>query len=139
MDLAQDLDFQLLEVKQGNFPPVIVVNMYNRANAVGSLGMERLRQIAFPDYIPVVFSGDWNLHHGMWEVMEDAPVPEARDLADWMVDSDFTLLNEHNEPTYQSHDQQTLSVLDLTFLNPKAVALDIVRDWSIVPELAFRL
>ncbi|HEX3642518.1 MAG TPA: endonuclease/exonuclease/phosphatase family protein, partial [Ktedonobacteraceae bacterium] len=135
-DIAQDLDFQLLEVKQGDYPPVLIVNVYNQESEGGGWTFDRLREVPIPDDIPVVLSGDWNTHHGMWEVVVGRVEHRAEELAEWLVESDFTVLNEHNEPTYQSHDGRTLSVLDLTFANPKAIELDTVKEWAVIPEMS---
>jgi hypothetical protein len=131
------LDFQLLEVKQGNFPPVLIVNIYNQdSEDEGGWTFDRMRLVPLPDQIPVVMTGDWNTHHGMWEVMQNAPDNRAQMMADWIVESGLSLLNEHDEPTYQSHDGRFLSVLDLTLANPIAAQQNTVKDWSLIPELS---
>jgi ribonuclease HI len=46
-------------------------------------------------------------------------------------------MNPLDIPTYQSHDGKTLSTLDITATNTKALDLDLIRDWCIDPDITF--
>jgi hypothetical protein len=93
-------------------------------------------EIELPSSLPVILTGDWNLHHELWEVLERPADARADQLVDWLQDNDFTLLNTHNEHTYVSHDEaQTCSVLDLTFVNSIAMAGDTVKAWGLDQSL----
>jgi hypothetical protein len=138
MDIARDLDLQFLEIRQGKFSPVLIVNLYNQQTGdnTGQWSLDRLLEIELPSSLPVILTGDWNLHHELWEVLERPADTRADQLVDWLQDNDFTLLNTHNEHTYVSHDEaQTCSVLDLTFVNSIAMAGDTVKAWGVRPEL----
>jgi hypothetical protein len=138
MDIARDLDLQFLEIRQGRFPPTLIVNLYNQQSGdnTGQWSIDRLMEINLPSSIPVILTGDWNLHHELWEVLECPADPHADHVVEWLQDQDFTLLNSHNEHTYVSHDDaQSHSVLDLTFVNSIAMAADTVKAWGIRPEL----
>jgi ribonuclease HI len=141
-DLAKDLDFQFLEVRQGNFAPVHILNFYNQRpppdDGDDEWSVDRLMQMHLPDRDRLVMTGDWNLHHPLWRVMEREPSARAVQVVEWLEQGDrpFTLINPHGEPTYQSHDNQTLSVLDLTFANPLAMDSDTVKGWCIRSDLS---
>src|ERR1700748_1109571 len=138
LDIAQDLDLQFLEVRQGKFPPTIIVNLYNQQSGDHTDGwsIDRLMEIELPSSCPLIITGDWNLHHELWEVLEWPADARADRVVEWLTDGDFTLLNTHNEHTYVSHDDaHTHSVLDLTFVNSLAVAADTVKAWGVRSEL----
>jgi hypothetical protein len=65
MDIAQDLDLQFLEVRQGPFPPTLILNLYNQVSVdnPNQWSIDRLMEISLPSSIPVILTGDWNLHH----------------------------------------------------------------------------
>jgi hypothetical protein len=138
MDIAQDLDLQFLEVRQGPFPPTLILNLYNQVSVdnPNQWSIDRLMEISLPSSIPVILTGDWNLHHELWEVLERPADARAVQVVEWLQDADFTLLNNHNEHTYVSHDDaHTHSVLDLTFINSVAMAADTVKAWGVNSEL----
>ncbi|HEX3643579.1 MAG TPA: hypothetical protein VHV10_20010, partial [Ktedonobacteraceae bacterium] len=98
--------------------------------------IDRLMDIELPSSCPVIITGDWNLHHELWEVLERPADARADRVVEWLTDGDFTLLNTHNEHTYVSHDDaHTHSVLDLTFVNSLAMAADTVKAWGVRTEL----
>jgi ribonuclease HI len=137
MDMARDLDLQFLEVCQGKFPPTLIVNLYNQQSADSDQwSVDRLMEIRLPPSVPVILTGDWNLHHELWEILERPADLRANHVVEWLQNNDFTLLNSHNEHTYVSHDDaHSHSVLDLTFVNSSAMAVDTVKAWGIRTEL----
>ncbi|KAF9516880.1 hypothetical protein BS47DRAFT_1360083 [Hydnum rufescens UP504] len=64
------------------------------------------------------------------------PIPHAREAVEWLTLNGFNLLNRVDVPTYQSYDGVSLSTLDLTFVNTAGVDENIVRDHTIIPDLA---
>ncbi|KZT63362.1 hypothetical protein DAEQUDRAFT_770695 [Daedalea quercina L-15889] len=66
-DIANDLDMQVLKIAQAPHPSTIVVNIYNDDCKQGNRSAaKRLRQLDLPTDLPVVLSGNWNIHHPMW-------------------------------------------------------------------------
>ncbi|EJD35075.1 hypothetical protein AURDEDRAFT_175877 [Auricularia subglabra TFB-10046 SS5] len=68
-DLAQDLDFLILEIRQGSHSPFLLVLMYNQdapddAQQRGR-SFERFKALALPD-MPIVIAMDANEHHPLW-------------------------------------------------------------------------
>ncbi|KAG5734856.1 putative 115 kDa protein in type-1 retrotransposable element [Termitomyces sp. T112] len=101
--------------------------------------LTRLRTINLPSEQPVIISGDWNQHHPMWSKGDAEPAGKTRDLVEWLQENDFTLMNEKGKCTYHEHRRQgATSVLDLTWANTPAMALDATKEWAIDPNLACR-
>jgi hypothetical protein len=88
-----------------------------------------------PD-MPSILCSDWNLHHKWWECLDSRASRQANRTVEWLREHSYQLENNPNTLTYQSHDGQTLSTLDLTFLNPWA--LHSIYDWAIDAGLSFR-
>ncbi|KAI6100335.1 hypothetical protein F5141DRAFT_1009463, partial [Pisolithus sp. B1] len=67
-DLASDTDLQILQIDQPPHMPIIVANVYNQRanNDPQSWTFDCFINITFPANLPVVISGDWNLHHPLW-------------------------------------------------------------------------
>ncbi|KAF5377839.1 hypothetical protein D9615_006682 [Tricholomella constricta] len=82
-------------------------------------------------------SGDWNQHHPDWSIGNRPPSTKTRQLVDWIRESGYTLLNDKGIPTYFEHRSRgATSVIDLTFANPSALALDTTKEWTIDDSLA---
>ena len=138
-DLASDLDFQILELRQDPHPPILLVNMYNREQADDArlTTFDRFKLLQLPD-MPTIISGDMNVHHPMWESWAPNPGPRAVAFVDWMDNNDFSLLNQRDEVTFIAHRRQgnarPRSVLDLTFANVAAQTLGAVSEWAVCPD-----
>ncbi|KAI6118324.1 hypothetical protein F5141DRAFT_963582, partial [Pisolithus sp. B1] len=67
-DLAKDADIQILQIDQPPHTPVIVANIYNQraGDDPCSWTLDRLVNTVLPYNLPLVISGDWNLHHPLW-------------------------------------------------------------------------
>jgi len=137
-DLVSDADIQVLQVDQPPHPPTIVVNVYNQraGDDNNSWSVDWLRNVALPEDLPVIVSGDFNMHHPLWAI--DEPQPDARTEAfvGWLVDRRMTMCNNKGSPTFLSHCGRATSVLDLTFANNTAHAANSVLEWRVAPELA---
>ncbi|KAJ1299691.1 hypothetical protein OPQ81_005381 [Rhizoctonia solani] len=69
---------------------------------------------------PVIWSGDFNLHHPMWQLATSPPIhpnQDARSLADWIEENDLTIMNNTNTPTRIGRKNQKDSIIDLTLFN----------------------
>ncbi|EJD32189.1 hypothetical protein AURDEDRAFT_178779 [Auricularia subglabra TFB-10046 SS5] len=69
-DLSQDLDFLILEIRQGSHSPFLLVLMYNQDapddTQQRGRSFERFKALALPD-MPIVIAMDANEHHPLWE------------------------------------------------------------------------
>ncbi|KAG2159084.1 Endonuclease/exonuclease/phosphatase, partial [Suillus bovinus] len=138
-DLAMDADIQILQINQGTHTPIILVNMYNQkaGEDPSNWSSDRLVNIELPNGMPVIISGDMNLHHPLWSNTAENPNPRAEAFVDWLTDQGFIMLNERGATTYFAHDGESSSVLDLTFINNRAYELDTIKDWSIDHRQAY--
>lgn len=149
-DLIEDLDAMAIEVQQQGRLPVLLFNVYNEhplQDADGGGDRRQRDQMSttvqrmlgsdlhqrLPQDVPVILTGDWNLHHPLWQSMAAEPTREARELVLWMQENGLTIVNEPDEPTYFSRHSTSRSVLDLTFVNQVALREATVRDWHIDP------
>ena len=137
-DLISDADIQILQVDQPPNPPTLIINVYNQraGDDRNSWSIDRLRNIAIPENLPVIISGDFNTHHPLWAVGEPNPDRRAEALVDWLTDNRMTMCNDKGAPTFLSHCGRATSVLDLTFANNIARTLNSTHEWRIAPELA---
>ncbi|GBE82248.1 Putative 115 kDa protein in type-1 retrotransposable element [Sparassis crispa] len=137
-DLANDLDMQILEVQQAPHPTTLIVNIYNDNKKQGKRSaVKRLQKVALPNEIPVILSGDWNLHHPLWS-RHATPANEIMErTVDWLTERGFSIQNEKGEPAFFSHSHKTYSTIDLTFLNPRATELNATKKWTIDRTKAF--
>ncbi|KAI6138429.1 hypothetical protein EDD17DRAFT_1454024, partial [Pisolithus thermaeus] len=69
-DLAMDVDIQILQIDQLPHTLVIVANIYNQraGDDLQSWTLDCLQNIVLLNNLPLVISGDWNLHHPMWSM-----------------------------------------------------------------------
>ena len=122
-DLVSDADIQILQVDQPPNPLTLIVNIYNQraGDDHNSWSVDRLHNIALPENVPVVVSGDLNMHHPLWAIDEPRPNARAKTFVEWLVDKCMTMCNDKGKPTYLSHSGRATSVLDLTFTNNAAL------------------
>ncbi|KAG5731898.1 putative 115 kDa protein in type-1 retrotransposable element [Termitomyces sp. T112] len=144
IDIAEDLDMQVLDISQANFPTVTVMNIYNQPKPWEGQQMrdasDRLQEIRLPHNRPVIISGDWNQHHPLWSKGDQDPLNKTQNLVDWLQENDFTILNEKGVCTYHEHHRRgATSVIDLTWANANAIVLDTTKEWTIDLSLACRL
>ena len=138
-DLIEDRDIQVLDIEQPNQPITTLINVYNDPRLQQQSALNRLRRTNIPRDHPVIITGDFNLHHDMWAV---GPVgsDEARisgDIVDWLTEEGFTMMNKKGEITHPPRNaRERASVIDLTFVNGRAIQAGTVKEWAIDPELA---
>ncbi|KZV78592.1 hypothetical protein EXIGLDRAFT_783579 [Exidia glandulosa HHB12029] len=140
-DLVDDADAMAVEVRQSGRRPIIYYNVYNQGEADadgrprGRTTFQRVFIDAASPPVPAdaaaVLVGDFNEHHPWWELMQDQPRRQAREMAEWLRDRNFTLTNGFDEPTFASHATGVTSVLDLAFCNPAAGRLDAVYNFRV--------
>ncbi|KAF8059524.1 Endonuclease/exonuclease/phosphatase, partial [Lyophyllum atratum] len=140
-DIAKDLDIQVLDIQQANYPTTTIVNIYSQPRASGSNARRsdasvRLQALRLPQDDPVIISGDWNQHHPDWSITNRPPSAKTQRLVEWLRERGYTLMNEKGVPTYIEHrNRGSKSVIDLTFTNPAASALDATKEWSVDDEI----
>lgn len=86
-DITEDLDIQVLDISQANYPTVTIVNIYNQprtrdGQASTRDAADRLREIAILQERPVILSGDWNQHHPLWSKGEQEPTNKTQEMVD---------------------------------------------------------
>ena len=140
-DLIEDRDIQILEISQTNQPTTIIINVYNDSPRGDQCILYKLRDIyhTLPTH-PTIITGDFNLHHPTWS-RDDRALDQdqiASTVADWLSEKNFSLLNEKGEITHLAcHAGERPSVIDLSFANAEAVALDTFKHWAIDSSFSF--
>ncbi|KAF9515035.1 hypothetical protein BS47DRAFT_1381701 [Hydnum rufescens UP504] len=86
--------------------------------------------------VPTVLTGDFNLHHPWWHSTATNPSGLAREMVEWLTTNGFNLVNAQDIPTCQSFDGDSLSTLNLTFVNTAADEEGSLRDFIIAPDLS---
>ncbi|KZV79511.1 hypothetical protein EXIGLDRAFT_782188, partial [Exidia glandulosa HHB12029] len=96
-DLAQDLDFLILEIRQGSHPPFLLVDLYNQdppADAEGAARtFQRFKRVELPD-MPIAIAMDANEHHHLWDSFTAGTSRGAEDMLEWMEEHGFSVLND---------------------------------------------
>lgn len=137
-DIANDLDIQVLQIEQQPHPTTIVVNIYNDDAKEGERSAaKRIQGLNLPEDIPVIISGDWNLHHPLWSRHATPASGSTEQTVEWLTEQGFTLQNEKGTPTYFAHSGRTYSTIDLTFVNIRALELDVAKRWAVDEEKAY--
>ena len=129
-DLIQHPDIVIIEMKVPGRPPFLVINIYNDTH---SSGIKALMQVHLPE-MAIIITGDFNLHHPMWSPENHHQSPFSDALVDWMESHQFLLLNNPGEITFDRAGQ--LSVLDLTWINKRAIDIGLVKDWAIRHDIS---
>ena len=102
LDISTDLDFMILDVKHegSKHPPTRVINIYNQTELGESqepdYTTDRLASIHLHLGLPMIITGDWNLHHNLWDSMVAAESTPTRtqEVVDWLEGQSFTLCSE---------------------------------------------
>ena len=139
-DLIENRDIQILDIYQLNQPTVTVINIYNDSPSGDQCILNRLHQVnnLLPQNATII-TGDFNLHHPMWSREDRTLNPDqlATNVADWLSQSNYSLLNKQGEVTHlPRHAGERPSVIDLSFANATAVELDTFKDWAVDPEIS---
>jgi ribonuclease HI len=107
-------------------------NVYNRGSApTRRAGIDAVMSSAWGETADDhMLSGDFNLHHPMWEGADrQDESPASRDLADWAEANDMALASTPGAPTRRGQDGQRDSTIDLVWASTEALA------WARVSEV----
>lgn len=108
-----DPDIQIFNVQNGD-KVFRVINAYNEADQAKINGSTVERCLYnTPITQETILLGDLNAHHPWWDPYSNKS-GNADQLAEWLEDHDFTLLNEPGVGTFYRTNQANPSVLDLT-------------------------
>ena len=128
-DILEHPDLLILEVGLGN-KSFLLINVYNDEH---NLALSILINSPLPDNLPIIITGDFNLHHLSWSSPDKDESPFSDTFLQWAEPRGFILLNEPEEVTFER--SLDSSVLDLTWANRKA--LPLIFDWRVHPGLDF--
>jgi hypothetical protein len=126
-----------LDVSVSGFQ-VCLVCIYRR----GSGSPAALRSLLdFPVHpSPIIYAGDFNLHHELWSLPgcpSSSQTGLASDVADWIRSNGISIANTPNTPTRLGLGNQSDSVIDLTLTNQYATDAGCLSDWECHRSLAF--
>ena len=131
-DIVSHRDILILEVSLSPQLSFLIINIYNDSS---STALDVLLSLPLPN-LPSILSGDLNLHHGLWS-LENKPPPvstRSEDFLNWTDDNQYRLINRKGEVTFFR--SSATSVLDLTWVNHRALSLGLFREWQIREDLA---
>ena len=104
-----------------------LVNIYHQVTD-SKINADFRRIITSPapsPHLPHVIAGDLNTHSLTWSPPGATISPWAQSIDQWIVDHDFQLVSETDNPTWRSHsDPRLTSVIDVPLLNTPAVISD---------------
>ncbi|KAG9019083.1 hypothetical protein FRB90_006606 [Tulasnella sp. 427] len=139
-DILESRFAQVLEIRQGGHPPVLIVNIYNSTarSASQEWVVDDIINAPWPTELPIMLTGDWNLHHEWWEPARSPAASErAQRTVDWLLNHDFLLLNEEDEPTFFGHNGSHATTIDLTFANEAAIQVGAAKEWTTDRAMSF--
>ena len=138
------MDFMIMDVRQegSKHPPTCIINIYNQVEQGVSqdpmFTTDRLANVHFHPEIPMIITGDWNLHHNLWNSTIDTESTTMRmqEVVDWLEGQGFSLCSKKDVHTHSSSGTQWDTVIDLTFANDPASGQGIVQNHIVNPDLA---
>src|SRR5260370_15827269 len=134
----------ILDVKcEGSkHPPTCIINIYNQTELGESqepnYTTDRLASIHLHPGFPTIITGDWNLHHNLWDSMVAAESTPARtqDVVDWLEGQSFTLCSKKDVHTRSRSGSQWDMVIDLTFANKTVFEQGVIQNHRVNLDLA---
>lgn len=120
--LVTDPDLQILEVELSS-ESFYVVHIYNEkptSHYSTKLTVERFMDLQLRLDKPMLFLGDFNLHHSSWNPLVQNSSPLANKLAQYLDNANAQLLNspsiiEQYGGTFHRSNSKSISIIDLTF------------------------
>ena len=99
---------------------------------------DRLAEIFLDPEFPTIITGDWNLHHPLWDsrIPETNIAPRTQETVDWLEGQGYSLHNEKDIFTRSGSGSQQDSIIDLTFANETATNQGLVQNHTVDPDLA---
>ncbi len=100
--------------------------------------MDRVANIQLHPEILTVISGDWNLHHNLWNsaIEEESAPARTQDVVNWLEGHGFNLCNERDMHTRSSSGTQRDTLINLTFTNEMATGQGLVQKHKVNQDLA---
>ena len=89
---------------------------------------DRIANIRFhPDTLTVI-TGNWNLHHNLWNsaIEADSVPTRTQEVVNWLEGQGFNLCNEKDVHTRSGSGTQCDTLIDLTFTNETAFGQGLV-------------
>ncbi|KAJ3758746.1 Endonuclease/exonuclease/phosphatase [Lentinula raphanica] len=131
-----DRDIMVLDVKPKKGSKVTFINVYNDPSLGRQQVMWRLRNLNLATNQAMVVTGDMNLHHVWWSRGMPKTSTITDEVVEWLDQNMFGLINKPGTPTHYPHDtEKHPSVIDLTWVNPKAAEADATQEWAIDHDL----
>ncbi|QRW24086.1 Reverse transcriptase (RNA-dependent DNA polymerase) [Rhizoctonia solani] len=98
--------------------------------------IQHLTEQIIPAERPLILTGDFNLHHPDWALDNSKwknrhPNQTEREFRDYAEYNDLTLMNTTSSPTRIAPNTESNSIIDLTFLNPRAVEAWPNFNWEV--------
>ena len=107
-------------------PPMHIINLYNQTEP-GKLQdprytTDRLLQVHLHPEVPTIITGNWNLHHNLWNSMIELEVTPTRtqEVVDWLEGQGFNLCSKRDKHTRIRSGAQHNMTINLTFANETA-------------------
>ena len=143
-DIRADLDFMILDIKfvGSRHPCTCLINIYNQIELGESqepkYTTDRLASIHLNLGTPMVITGDWNLHHNLWNsAIEVESTPNrTQEVVNWLEGQGFNLCSKRDIHTQSRLGTQQDTVIDLTFANETAFGQGVVQNHEVNPDLA---
>ena len=149
MDICSDLDFMILDVRCSGLrhPPTHLINIYNQME-LGELQesvytTDRLASVHLHPATPTIITGDWNLHHTLWNSRIDTSSISVRmqEVVNWLEGQGFNLCSKKDIHTRSSSGTQWDTIINLTFTfaNEATIGQGIIQNHQVDPDLALLL
>src|SRR5260370_36093176 len=107
MDISTDTDYMILDIRHegAKHLPTHLINIYNQTELGESLESvyttDRLARIHLQPETPMIITGDWNIHHSLWNstIEADSTPTRTQEVADWLEGQGFTLQSKKDVHT----------------------------------------
>src|SRR5260370_24522766 len=99
--------------------------------------MDRMANLRLHPEIPMVISGNWNLHHNLWNsaIEAESTLARTQDIVNWLEGHGFNLCNERDVHTRSGSGTQRDTIIDLTFSNEMATGQGLVQKHKVNLDL----
>jgi hypothetical protein len=96
-DIATDPDFQILELSQKPYTPIIIFNIYNAKDANNTHTLDKIKLLPVPQTQNAIYTGDWNLHHATWS-LDGTTRGQASHHKEWIDNNGGNQKQDDNPP-----------------------------------------
>src|SRR5260370_13765222 len=128
--------------KGSKHPPMRLINIYNQTelgeSQIPTFTTDRLASVYLQPGTPTVITGDWNIHHHLWNSAIEAESTPTRpqEVVDWLEGQGFMLCSKKDVHTRSGSGTQHDSVIDLTFANETACGQGGIQNHRVNLDLA---